>query len=282
MNFCRLLMFLMFSFLFSEEAVQEVEAVTAVKDVKKFKIVPPVGNNELTSLKGEPIKFDEMYKDGPMLLSFWFLGCAPCIAEMKYLSKFNEKYKDTGFKVISINTDTKSKGKIKSFVKKKKYSFDILFDVNGKNGVIKKLGGSACPFTALINMDGTIYSKHIGFERGDEIALEKEIIEFIDYNNELPIKIDSNINNGIPGWHTTLPQEEGYVYTMGTDTSRVMQVAVDKALLTAQSKFGNGIITGLETVDSYIQEETTESDETIYRAYVLLRMEETSENIDKK
>ena len=189
MNFFRLLMFLMLSFLFSEEVVKEVEEVTAVKDVEKFKTVPPVGNNELTSLKGEPIKFNEMYKDGPMLLSFWFLGCGPCIAEMKHLSKFNEKYKDTGFKVISVNTDTKSKGKVKSFVKKKKYSFDMLFDVNGKNGVIKKLGGSVCPFTALINMDGTIYSKHIGYERGDEITLEKEILEFVEYNNQFMKKI---------------------------------------------------------------------------------------------
>ena len=93
MNFCRLLMFSMLSFLFSEEVVKDVEAI-AVKNVEKFQIVPPVANNELTSLKGEPIKFNEMYKDGPMLLSFWFLGCGPCVAEMKHLSKFNEKYKN--------------------------------------------------------------------------------------------------------------------------------------------------------------------------------------------
>ena len=79
----------MLSFLFSEEVVEDVEAET-VKDIKKFQIVPPVANNELTSLKGEPLKFEELYKDGPMLLSFWFLGCGPCVAEMKHLSKFNE------------------------------------------------------------------------------------------------------------------------------------------------------------------------------------------------
>ena len=66
----------------------------------------------------------------------------------------------------------------------------MLFDVNGKNGVIKKLGGSVCPFTALINMDGTIYSKHIGYERGDEVALEKEILEFVEYNNQFLKEIE--------------------------------------------------------------------------------------------
>jgi len=172
MGFYRLCVFLIISFLFCEE-------------IEKFQTVPPIGNNELISLSGDPIKFNEMYQDGPMLLSFWFLGCGPCVAEMKHLSKFNEKYKDTGFKVISVNTDTRNKGKVKSFVKKKKYSFDMMFDLNGKNGIIKKFGGSSCPFTVLINMDGTIYSKHLGYERGDEIGLEKEILKFIDYNKGL-------------------------------------------------------------------------------------------------
>ena len=93
-----------------------------------------------------------------------------------------------GFKVVSISTDTKSKGKVRSFVKKKKYSFDMLFDLSGKNGMLKKLGSNSCPFTVLINMDGTIYSKHLGYERGDEVELEKEINRLITYNEKFKIE----------------------------------------------------------------------------------------------
>jgi len=152
------------------------------KETTKYPKVPPVGNKELTFLNGDPIKFNDLYSDVPVLFSFWFLSCAPCREEMKHLSKFNEQYKDSGFKVISINTDIKSKGKVRSAAKK--YSFDILFDVNGKDGLLKKFGSNACPFTVLVNMDGTIYSKHLGYEVGDEIALEKEILEFIEYNKQ--------------------------------------------------------------------------------------------------
>ena len=179
MSLYRVFMLLMCTFLFSDELSD------SKKEIAKFQPVPSVGDKELTYLNGDAVKFSNLYKDGPMLLSFWFLGCGPCIAEMKHLSKFNKKYKDTGFKVISVNTDTRNKGKVKSFVKKKKYSFDMLFDLNGKNGVIKKLGGTSCPYTVLINKDGTIYSKHLGYERGDEIALEKEILELIDYNSKI-------------------------------------------------------------------------------------------------
>ena len=178
-------------------------ALSFSENIAKYSKLPKIGNNELKMywdgeklLKSQlPIEFSDLYKDGPLLLSFWFLGCGPCVAEMKHLSKFNEKYQDTGFKVVSINTDKQNKGRIKSFVKKKKYSFDMLFDQEGKDGVIKKLGGINCPYTVLVNTDGTIYSKHIGYERGEEIALEKEINALIKYNKSLETDSSSNLKN---------------------------------------------------------------------------------------
>lgn len=184
MIFFRLAILIVFTLLFSSEVAD------SDKELKKYQPIPSVGDKELVYLNGDPLKFSDLYKDGPVLLSFWFLGCGPCVAEMKHLSKINTKYKDDSFKIISVNTDTRNKGKVKSFVKKKKYSFDMLFDLNGKNGLIKKLGGLSCPYTVLINRDGTIYSKHLGYERGDEIALEKEIAELVIYNKTISITED--------------------------------------------------------------------------------------------
>tara|TARA_B100001142_G_scaffold235036_1_gene233420 strand:+ start:1244 stop:1828 length:585 start_codon:yes stop_codon:yes gene_type:complete len=185
MIFFRLAILIVFTLLFSSEVAD------SDKELKKYQPIPSVGDKELVYLNGDPLKFSDLYKDGPVLLSFWFLGCGPCVAEMKHLSKINTKYKDDSFKIISVNTDTRNKGKVKSFVKKKKYSFDMLFDLNGKNGLIKKLGGLSCPYTVLINRDGTIYSKHLGYERGDEIALEKEIAELVIYNKTISVTEDA-------------------------------------------------------------------------------------------
>jgi len=185
MIFSRLSILIAFTLLFCSDVVDLDE------ELKKYQPIPSVGDKELVYLNGDPLKFADLYKDGPVLLSFWFLGCGPCVAEMKHLSKINTKYKDDSFKIISVNTDTRNKGKVKSFVKKKKYSFDMLFDLNGKNGLIKKLGGLSCPYTVLINSDGTIYSKHLGYERGDEIALEKEIAELVTYNKTISVTEDT-------------------------------------------------------------------------------------------
>ena len=185
MIFFRLAILIAFTLLFSSDVAD------SDKELKKYQPIPSVGDKELVYLNGDPLKFSDLYKDGPVLLSFWFLGCGPCVAEMKHLSRINTKYKDDSFKIISVNTDTRNKGKVKSFVKKKKYSFDMLFDLNGKNGLIKKLGGLSCPYTVLINTDGTIYSKHLGYERGDEIALEKEIAELVTYNKTISVTEDA-------------------------------------------------------------------------------------------
>ena len=77
--------------------------------------------------------------------------------------------------IDTISIMTKEINMKKSFVKKKKYSFNMLFDQKGKDGVIKKLGGSDCPYTVLVNADGTIYSKHTGQSvEAIEEALERD------------------------------------------------------------------------------------------------------------
>ena len=48
--------------------------------------------------------------------------------------------------------------------------------------LFRKLGGSVMPLVVLVNMDGTIERRHVGYSPGDEVGLEKEIIEIIASN----------------------------------------------------------------------------------------------------
>ena len=50
------------------------------------------------------ITISELVESKPTLISFG-LACEPCKKEMKYLDEFNQKYSESGFQVISINTD---------------------------------------------------------------------------------------------------------------------------------------------------------------------------------
>ena len=148
----------------------------------KVEIENKLPKMSLKLLNGKLINISSFLENGPILINFWATWCAPCLKEMKFLDKFNKKYIDLGFQVVSINTDTpRSLSKVKSFVKSRGYSFNILLDP--KSEYIRKAGGKVLPYLLLVNTDGTIFKRHMGYNPGDEITLEKEILEMIALNS---------------------------------------------------------------------------------------------------
>ena len=128
----------------------------------------------LKDLNGKKVNVHDIWDEGPMAISFWFLACEPCKKEMKFLDEYNKKYYDQGFKVLSINTDnSRTINRVKPFVKSKKYSFTVLNDP--KSLFFRKMGGKICPFLVLVDSQGNIINKHTGYNPGDEVKLELEI-----------------------------------------------------------------------------------------------------------
>ncbi len=147
----------------------------------KVEIENKLPKMSLKMLNGKSTNISSFLEDGPILINFWATWCAPCIKEMKYLDKFNKNYGESGFQIVSINTDTpRSLSKVKSFVKSRGYSFEVLTDP--KSEFIRKVGGKVLPYLLLVNTDGTIFKRHMGYNPGDEITLEKEIGELIKLN----------------------------------------------------------------------------------------------------
>ena len=139
----------------------------------------------LKDLNGKKVSVHEYLDGGPVLISFWFLACEPCKKEMKFLDEYHQKYSDSGFKVLSINTDnSRTINRVKPFVKSKKYSFPILNDP--KSLFFRKLGGKVCPYTVLVDHKGNIVKKHSGYNPGDEVKLEKEILDMISLMSPAP------------------------------------------------------------------------------------------------
>jgi thiol-disulfide isomerase/thioredoxin len=130
-------------------------------------------------LDGKYAKLHDFLKDGPMIIDFWATWCEPCKKQMYHLNKFHKHFKDTGFKVLTINTDTpKSMGKVKSYVRSKKFEFMVAVDPN--NQVMKKLRVKLMPTTILVDKDGNILYRHQGYLPGDEVNILSHITEHFD------------------------------------------------------------------------------------------------------
>ena len=167
----KIFIFLFFNFLFSSDIVEGNEKIPNVKlknlDKKRFELL-------------------EVCKDSYVLFNFWNMACEPCKKEMKFLNEFHEKYSDFGFKVVSINMDTpRNMSKVKKYVKSSKYSFEVFQDPRME--VFKKMGGSIMPFVVIADNKNVIINKHIGYNLGDEKALEEEIKTLISFEKDTVI-----------------------------------------------------------------------------------------------
>ncbi len=166
--------------IFSEEKVLEV----------KGERIP---NINLRDINKKKVNLIDISKNSYTLFNFWNMACEPCKKEMKFLNQFHKKYNDHGFKVVSINMDTpRSMSKVKKYVKSSKYVFEVLQDP--RQDAFKKMGGSIMPFVVLSDDKGFIVNKHVGYNLGDEKALEEEIRELISFPgdtlNEKSVKND--------------------------------------------------------------------------------------------
>ena len=142
-----------------------------------------IPNITLKDTNKKKVKILDSSKDYYVLFNFWNMACEPCKKEMKFLNEFHQKYNDHGFKVISINMDTpRSMAKVKKYVKSSKYAFEVLQDP--RMSLFKKMGGSIMPFVVLADNEGFIINKHVGYNLGDEKALEDEIRNLISFPDD--------------------------------------------------------------------------------------------------
>ena len=125
-------------------------------------------------LDGKKTSIHTLLEDGPLLIDFWATWCKPCKKVMKHLNKYHNKYEKNGFKVLMVNQDTpRSVGKVKSYIRSQKYSFNVGLDPNQK--IAKKLNGLIMPTLILVDTDGTILWRHQGYMPGEEVEIESEI-----------------------------------------------------------------------------------------------------------
>lgn len=136
-------------------------------------------NFKLVDLNGKYIELNKETGNGPILLSFWATWCKPCLEEMAEYNKIYEQYKEKGFILLAVSTDTeKSVAKVKPYIKSKGYDFRVLLDTNSE--VARKYYAQQMPYTVLIDKSGNIVYSHLGYMKGDEKKVEKLITELLE------------------------------------------------------------------------------------------------------
>lgn len=161
---------LLFTLCFGIGLAQAQENTAKTDENKEFPSVV------LKDLSGKEIDLQQFAKSGKVtILSFWATWCSPCKKELEnmneVLEEWEEKY-DVQLVAVSID-DARNAMKVKPYVDGKKWEFAVLLDVNQESK--RALNYPNVPYTVLIDKNGNIVYKHIGYTEGDELVLEEKI-----------------------------------------------------------------------------------------------------------
>ena len=131
---------------------------------------------DVETLDGSSINITALENDGkPIVISFWFLQCKPCIKELNAIAEVYEEWQiETGVKLVAVSIDNaRSKAKVAPYVNASDWDYEVYIDPNGD--LKRALGISTVPHTFLLNSKKEIVWQHKGYVDGDEDELFEQI-----------------------------------------------------------------------------------------------------------
>ncbi len=105
-------------------------------------------------------------------LDFWASWCGPCRQSFPWMNQLQQRHAKDGLVVLAVNLDAEAKDAA-AFLARYPASFSVLYDATGASA--KTWGVKAMPSSYLIDRQGAIRSRHIGFRPSSAVELDAQI-----------------------------------------------------------------------------------------------------------
>ena len=120
-----------------------------------------------------------------VVVDFWASWCVPCRRSIPWLNEMQEKYRDQGLVIIGVNEDT-TEADFAQFLNDFPAHFRTIRDAEGT--LARKFGVVAMPSSYILDRDGNVVVRHLGFKvrsMDDYEATIRDVLTESDVDTEL-------------------------------------------------------------------------------------------------
>jgi len=116
------------------------------------------------------------YKGKLVYLDFWASWCGPCRQSLPILNEIRKEYAAKGFEVVAVNVDENLSDAL-GFLEKYPVDYPVLLDPKGSMPKLYAIEGM--PTAYLIDENGKIVYKHVGFKKKDRKKIESLLDKYL-------------------------------------------------------------------------------------------------------
>lgn len=113
------------------------------------------------------------YRGKVLVVDFWASWCVPCRRSFPWMNEMQEKYGDDGLVIVAVNLDNETSDAAE-FLRHYPAAFKISYDPERK--LAREFGVEAMPSSFLIDREGNIIERHLGFKTGQTDDYEAAVV----------------------------------------------------------------------------------------------------------
>lgn len=157
-----------------EGEVWQLETVVPLEE-GKVEVGRPYFDFTAPELMGGTVRLSSFVGKKVVLLQFWGIRCAPCLAEMEFLVDLQSRYRGRGLQVIGVNTDRASPTQLTEALVARKIEPAYPHVLDPNLAIARHYTQWLIPVTVLIDRSGVVRAVHTGYRPELAAAIEAEI-----------------------------------------------------------------------------------------------------------
>lgn len=145
-------------------------------------IAVPVFAADSSAAESGALQLDlSAYRGKVVYLDFWASWCAPCRRSFPWMNEMKAKYQDDGLVIIGVNVDSEP-ALADEFLAETPANFRIIHDPDGR--LARRFELLGMPNSFLINRDGEIVARHVGFRSDSPEKYERQLRQLLGMESE--------------------------------------------------------------------------------------------------